>query len=190
MENKNIIWRQPSNFRGLYAVSNFGDVKNLKSGKLLSQRMDRGYLKCALKKDKCNYFFRVHRLVAECFCTAFSNDCEVHHIDNIRSNNNYKNLQCVTKEENLKSRVFNSKYMCIDFIKKIKKEKSLFTIDELILFLSNTNHNNNFYKEKNLVRVKTYADKIGKSTTWVYRLAESGKIKLIEIDGVKFVVVI
>lgn len=38
-----------------------------------------------------------------------------------------------------------------------------------------------------LVRVKTYADKLRKSTTHVYDLAKEGKIKIVVIDKVKFV---
>ncbi len=42
--------------------------------------------------------------------------------------------------------------------------------------------------EQKLVKVKTYADQIKKSVTWVYKLAEKGDIKIKEIDGVKFVI--
>lgn len=38
-----------------------------------------------------------------------------------------------------------------------------------------------------LVRIKTYADKLRKSTTHVYDLAKEGKIKIVIIDKVKFV---
>lgn len=38
-----------------------------------------------------------------------------------------------------------------------------------------------------LKRVKTYADKIGKSVTWVYKLAKDGSIKMVVIDGIKFI---
>lgn len=38
-----------------------------------------------------------------------------------------------------------------------------------------------------LVRIKTYADGLKKSTTWVYQLAKEGKIKIVIIDNVKFV---
>lgn len=38
-----------------------------------------------------------------------------------------------------------------------------------------------------LKRVKTYADEIGKSVTWVYKLAKEGAISLVVIDGVKFI---
>ncbi len=39
-----------------------------------------------------------------------------------------------------------------------------------------------------LVRVKTYADTIGKSVTWVYKLIEKGELKTKEIDGIVFIV--
>lgn len=40
---------------------------------------------------------------------------------------------------------------------------------------------------KELIRVSNYAKKIDKSVTWVYKLAKTGKIEIVEIDGVKFV---
>jgi hypothetical protein len=40
---------------------------------------------------------------------------------------------------------------------------------------------------ENLMKVKTYADKIKKSVTWVYKLVESGEVDLIKIDGVNFI---
>ena len=41
---------------------------------------------------------------------------------------------------------------------------------------------------ENLLKVSTYAKKINKSVTWVYKLAEQGiDIELVTIDGVKFV---
>lgn len=38
-----------------------------------------------------------------------------------------------------------------------------------------------------LIRIKTYADQQKKSTTWIYQQAKEGKIKIVEIDKVKFV---
>jgi len=38
-----------------------------------------------------------------------------------------------------------------------------------------------------LKRVKTYADEMGKSVTWIYKLANEGSIKMVVIDGVKFI---
>ena len=42
-------------------------------------------------------------------------------------------------------------------------------------------------KIEDLVKIKTHADKIGKSVTWVYRLIEIGSLTLVKIDGVNFV---
>ncbi len=39
----------------------------------------------------------------------------------------------------------------------------------------------------NLVRIKTYADTIGKSVTWVYKLAYNNKLEIKQIDKVNFV---
>lgn len=42
-------------------------------------------------------------------------------------------------------------------------------------------------KERNLVRVSTYAKVKRVTAQWVYKLGEKGKIKIVEIDKVKFV---
>jgi hypothetical protein len=38
-----------------------------------------------------------------------------------------------------------------------------------------------------LVKISTYARQINKSVQWVHKLAEQQEIKLVTIDGVKFV---
>lgn len=38
-----------------------------------------------------------------------------------------------------------------------------------------------------LLTVRNYANKIGKTSQWVYRLGERKDIEIVEIDGVKFV---
>ena len=40
---------------------------------------------------------------------------------------------------------------------------------------------------KDLIKVKTYADKIKRSVTWVYKLADRGEVEIIKIDGVNFI---
>lgn len=41
---------------------------------------------------------------------------------------------------------------------------------------------------KNLMTVRTWAEKMGKTTAWAYVQIKAGKVKSIEIDKVKFVV--
>lgn len=38
-----------------------------------------------------------------------------------------------------------------------------------------------------LIRIKTYADRIKKSTTYVYQLAKEEKVQIVIIDNIKFV---
>ena len=38
-----------------------------------------------------------------------------------------------------------------------------------------------------LLTVRNYANKVGKTVAWIYRLGERKEIDIIEIDGVKFV---
>ena len=40
---------------------------------------------------------------------------------------------------------------------------------------------------RDYVKVSTYAKRIEKSVTWVYKLIERDKLTLLEVDGVKFV---
>ena len=79
-------------YRGLYQVSNFGNVKNIKTNKILKPRKDKdGYLDVSLNKRH----FRVHRLVAYMFIE--NNNPKlfniVNHKDENVSNNNANNLE-------------------------------------------------------------------------------------------------
>ena len=40
---------------------------------------------------------------------------------------------------------------------------------------------------KGFVKVSSYAKKISKSVTWVYKLIKDKELTLLEVDGVKFV---
>lgn len=81
VRNNNII-----DYRGLYQVSNKGNVKSLNYNhtgkeKLLKLKTDKdGYRECLLVKNKENKYFRVHRLVAEMF---IDNPEKKHFIDHI-----------------------------------------------------------------------------------------------------------
>lgn len=41
--------------------------------------------------------------------------------------------------------------------------------------------------EKKLKTVRNYAVKKGFHRNWIYQLIKAGKVKLIEVDGVKFI---
>jgi len=85
-----------------YQVSSLGNVRNKKTGKLISQRnTKKGYLQIDLynKKKKT---FRVHRLVAEVFIPNPANKLEVNHINGNKKDNRAINLEWVDCKENIK----------------------------------------------------------------------------------------
>ena len=105
------IWKPIKNYEGLYEVSNLGRVKSCRRGKIMSQtKKPNGYLKINLVKDKVWKTMSVHRIVAECFVDNPSGKPFVNHIDFIRSNNNYNNLEWVTHEENVQYSAQNNRY--------------------------------------------------------------------------------
>lgn len=85
-----------------YYVSNFGNVKNIKTNKILvGDTNSCGYKRVLLKIDNKFKKYFIHRLVATLF---IKNECKnkniVNHIDGNKKNNNFNNLEWVTRKEN------------------------------------------------------------------------------------------
>ncbi len=79
-----------------YSVSNFGNVKNNITGKILKPGLNKvtGYYQVVLNtQNSQRRTFRVDRLVADAFIPNIENLTEVEHLDNCRTNNNVNNLQ-------------------------------------------------------------------------------------------------
>jgi hypothetical protein len=91
-----------------YAVSNFGRVKNTKSGRTLKPGKKNGYYFVNLCKDNCTKNMYLHRLIINAFCDNPENKKSVDHIDNNRTNNNLNNLHFCTNQENQHNRKLNS----------------------------------------------------------------------------------
>lgn len=96
------IWKDISNYKGLYQISNLGRVKSLskKSGFLtLKERImkpiikDNGYCQIALFKDKKRCRKYIHRLVAEAFIPNPNNYPCINHKDYNKANNNVDNIE-------------------------------------------------------------------------------------------------
>lgn len=100
-----IEWKVIPQTCGLYEVSNFGDVRESGSGKILNvSQNSKGYAIVSLPKIK--KLIKVHKYVALMFVkmpTGTGNRLDalqVDHIDGIRMNNDYRNLRWVTASEN------------------------------------------------------------------------------------------
>ena len=115
------MWRIIKDFPN-YSVSNFGNVINNKSNKLMKLCVKGGYCNVSLigigKKT-----FKVHRLVALGFIENPENKPEVNHKDKNKLNNNVNNLEWNTRSE-------NNKHRCKDLIVKSNKNKQILRIDK------------------------------------------------------------
>ena len=112
-----------------YLVSNFGNIKNSKTNKILKLiNNSEGYKVINLFKNKKVKMFRVHRLVGMAFLENLDNKPMIDHIDNNPSNNNFKNLRWCSQKDNLanqgKRENNKSGYKGVCFDKHAKKYKA------------------------------------------------------------------
>ena len=84
-----------------YAVSSYGKVINITTGRILKPRKNRdGYYYVNLYKNKVMFYKKIHRLVTITFLNNPENKKCTDHIDRNRLNNNILNLRYATRSEN------------------------------------------------------------------------------------------
>lgn len=106
----NEIWREICGYEGYYQISNLGRIRSLSrtiiingnygkyirniKGKILSVIYDKdGYQTITLSKDGKEVKHKIHRLVAITFIPNPNNYKQVNHINGIKSDNCYLNLE-------------------------------------------------------------------------------------------------
>ena len=105
-----------------YEISNFGNIRNIKTGYNLKLGIDsNGYHRVCIKK-KC---YKIHQFVASTFIPNPENKPYIDHIDRVRTNNNISNLRWATARENninVKVRKDNTSTISgVNFYKPLKK---------------------------------------------------------------------
>jgi hypothetical protein len=117
-----------------YSVSNFGNVRNDKTERILKATPDKdGYKKNTLNGKT----MIVHRLVSQAFISNPENKKCIDHIDCERTNNNVNNLRWVTHQQNNFNRSMANKNIIGH--KGIKKKKNANKYEAYIM------HNYKYY---------------------------------------------
>lgn len=119
------IWKDIKNYEGLYQVSNFGNVRSLRTNKNLyysKSGKDKKYLKVGLFKNRKRVMAYIHRLVAETFIDNPNNLEQVNHKDENSKNNCIDNLEWISCKENINYGYRNLKAKSTSMLYYIKKD--------------------------------------------------------------------
>ena len=89
-------------YGGLYSATGGGEIYSYYGrGRVLKPCLSSsGYLQVGLTKDKVTVSSHIHRIVAELFVPGYFGGAVVNHIDEDKTNNNYSNLEWVSREYN------------------------------------------------------------------------------------------
>lgn len=121
-----------------YEVSNDGEVRIVKSGKLkIPQETNTGYYQVLLWVGKKAKGFLLHRLVAEAFIDNPDNLPQVNHKDGNKANNSVNNLEWISVSDNLKHayknhlKIASNQKLTLEEVRYIKKNPEALTRREL-----------------------------------------------------------
>lgn len=97
------IWKVVNEFDERYEISNYGNFRNRKTGRILKQFNDKhGYYFIPLSFKGKVFNISIHIYVARYFISNYENKPLVNHKDGNKHNNKYDNLEWATYSENLK----------------------------------------------------------------------------------------
>ena len=94
-------FKKINGLRGLYLISNLGNVFSLKTNKILKDVNARGYRHITLYTQDGQKTLSIHRLVAKAFLKNNDRSLVINHINEIKHDNRLVNLEWCTQKENV-----------------------------------------------------------------------------------------
>lgn len=132
------IWKDVTNFEGLYKISNLGRVKSLITYNhsyeiiLKPKESHNGYWEVCLWKNHIPHFLRVHRLVAFAFIPNPEDKPYINHKNFDKKCNKIDNLEWVTHRENIDHAIKNGKFEPLRFLQTKVSIEDIRTIKKLV----------------------------------------------------------
>ena len=83
-----------------YEISNVGNVKSKKTGKILKQSLHNGYYAVSVSKNSKSKHLDIHRILALSFIPNPNNKSCVDHINRMKTDNALENLRWCSNSEN------------------------------------------------------------------------------------------
>ena len=108
-------------FEDTYVVSDDGRVFNIRSGRELKPKDNKGYFEVTLSSNIGKKHFRVHRLVYQAFVGELDDSLVIDHIDGNRKNNHQSNLRQIHTRENTNRAKSHPYGMGVHFLKNRNK---------------------------------------------------------------------
>lgn len=115
-----------------YEISNYGNIRNSETAKIIKLHQTRGYLYTNLTVNKKKVQILVHRLILSTFKPIKNPEkYEVNHINHIRTDNRLENLEWVTTKENNQKREEKVNMKTVEYLLK-KYEVDSKTADKIM----------------------------------------------------------
>lgn len=100
------IWKPVKTFETKYEISNLGNLKNIRTNKILKMtNKKKDYFRIILYDENHKRTTYIHRLVAETFIPNPNNFPIINHIDLNKQNNRVDNLEWCTQSHNTKDAI-------------------------------------------------------------------------------------
>jgi hypothetical protein len=106
------MWKDIPTYENEYQVNEIGEVRSLKTNRILKQSLSSNYWAVTLSQNGKVKGKRVHQLMAMAFLNHIPDrfNCVIDHIDNNKLNNNLSNIRIVTHRENISKSKKRNKY--------------------------------------------------------------------------------